>query len=194
MLSKLNRAPGLCKLAQRCDSLGSAACLCAVVCEFPAPIVSRSSFPRQIFSCPLPGAGRALLCPRLPAPRAGPWYHGLARPPAGCGWGAYSFAPQKWRRAAAVYRPKEGTAILLGGGLPCGPHILRCSKTGRSCCSQDASVVASEPSGALLLHSPYLVLVGAVVFVVFFLLGSLGRGAPARPPAAEADNTIASIS
>ena len=94
----------------------------------------------------------------------------------------------------AVYRPKEGTAILLGGGLPCGPHILRCSKTGRSCCSQDASVVASEPSGALLLHSPYLVLVGAVVFVVFFLLGSLGRGAPARPPAAEADNTIASIS
>ena len=30
----------------------------------------------------------------------------------------------------AVYRPKEGTAILLGGGLPCGPHMLRYSKTG----------------------------------------------------------------
>ena len=46
-----------------------------------------------------------------------------------------------------------------------------------------ASVVASEPKWGFSKFTVrlFLVLVGAVVFVVFFLLGSLGRGAPARP-------------
>ena len=36
----------------------------------------------------------------------------------------YSVLPLQLHFTRAVYRPKEGTAILLGGGLPCGPHIL----------------------------------------------------------------------
>ena len=93
-----------------------------------------------------------------------------------------------WERPCSVFFPLVFALcsfffVLFFRTLPAGAAALRMPR-----------LLRSEPSGALLLHSPYLVLVGAVVFVVFFLLRSLGRGAPARPPAAEANNTIASTS
>ena len=89
---------------------------------------------------------------------------------------------------------KRARRSCSGGACPAALTYSGVRKPAGAAALRMPRLLRSEPSGALLLHSPYLVLVGAVVFVVFFLLGSLGRGTPARPPAAEADNTIASIS